>query len=108
MKIIGKQKRNLHDGNEKIIWFLFIPLVKTIKTKNKYKKYFCGIRVIAKDLPNYTIVNNNITQYTNNSQLYLTELLNKALEKNLRDMKQFQLKTEKRLIELEHAVKKQK
>lgn len=97
MKFFGKTQKQTQDGYKSVFYLLGLPLVKKKKNQNTKKVYFCGIKIKEKCIPQITIINSSI----DSTQLHLADCLNKALERNLREMKSFENETKHRLDEIE-------
>lgn len=111
MKMFGTQRKTYGNGYKSKFYFLFVPIVKKIRDDKTRRIYLFGIKVYHKNffqqqVVNNQIVNNQITQtIIDDSARFITEILNKALEKNLREMKLFEAETKERLAKIEKKLK---
>lgn len=104
MKLISKKKTNLNEGYKEVLKICGLPLMKKRKTLRKKETFFLGMKIKSKKItPPLTLSNNAVDT---NETIYITEIITKALEANLRDMKRFQRETEERLNKLEKALNK--
>lgn len=107
MKVITTKKEAIKNGKKKTIKVLGIPFVRKRRTSQKKEMFICGIKVQNKKVRERSCPKIMPVPLDNNNQaIYVAEILNKALEANLREMRRFQLDTDKRLIEIEARLKK--
>ena len=107
MKIITTKKEAIKNGKKKTIKVLGIPVVRKRRTSQKKEMVVCGIKVQNKKVRERSYPKVMATPTPNNNQvIYVAEILNKALEANLREMRRFQLDADKRLTEIETRLKK--
>ena len=106
MKVITTKKEAIKNGKKKTIKVLGIPFVRKRRTSQKKEMFICGIKVQNKKVRERSCPKIMPVPLDNNQSVYVADILNKALETNLREMRRFQLDTDKRLIEIEARLKK--
>ena len=106
MKIITTKKEALKNGKKKTIKVLGIPVVRKRRTSQKKEMRVCGIKVQNKKVREKSPPIMIPVATNNNYEGYIFEILNKALEANLREMRRFQLDADKRLTEIETRLRK--
>ena len=104
MKLISKKKTNLKDGYKEVLKICGLPLMKKRKMLRKKETFFLGIKIKSKKITPPLALSNNPD--VGNEITYVAEIITKALEANLRDMKRFQIETEERLNKLEKTLNK--
>ena len=106
MKMFGKTTEKNANGYKSKIYFFWIPIIKKIREQGNRRLYFFGVKFYHKNFPMPQIINNQTIQTIyDDSSRYVTEILNKALEKNLREMKQFEKEAKERLAKIEKKLK---
>lgn len=105
MKLFGKKKQNIKDGYKEVLYILGLPVIKKRKDLRKKETFLLGIKIKSKKINSLNALANQQTGTKGESE-FIIELMTKALEANLRDMKRFQRETEERLNKLEKALNK--
>lgn len=90
MGLISKKKSVSNGIDQETIRFFGIPLLKIIRANNRKKKYFLGIKVRERKIIQPTTVQ-EIKQESPHEQimeqLYVNEMMLKAMSANLREFK---------------------